>query len=248
MTQGTAFQNQPAGFHDSSSTTTPSYDFVARPKNVMPPANPTFAGRPIADQAKPLAQAFVPEKAPGLSRAQKALVAVPLVAVTAALAVFAGSFGLRTYQAHVRSEEIKNTRVAFPATIGGLTKRASAQGQANKLVSAVQTPTPPQGAGYVAAKSQVGVVFAGAYAMTDAEQQDYLVGASQAAETLGFTLLKTEAGPRGGQMLCGANPHKAQTFCAFVDVAAYGAMIVPGVGASGLATASTFRTAVEQRS
>jgi hypothetical protein len=247
MTQGTAFQNQPAGFHDSSSTTTPSYDFVARPKNVMPPANPTFAGIPIAERAKPLAQAFVPEKAPGFSRAQKALVAVPLVAVTTALAVFAGGFGLRTYQAHVRSEEIKNTTVAFPTTIAGLTKRASAQGQANKLVSAVQTPTPPQGAGYLAAKSQLGVVFAGAYAMTDAEQKDYLAGAGQAAATLGFVLSKTNAGPRGGQMVCGANPRKAETFCAFVDVAAYGAMIVPGVGPSGLATARAFRSAVEQR-
>jgi hypothetical protein len=247
MTQGTAFQNQPAGFHDSSSTTTPSYDFVARPKNVLPPANPTFAGRPMADQAKPLAQAFVPEKAPGLSRTQKSLVAVPLVAVTALLAVFAGGFGLRTYRAHERAKVIQQTSVAFPTSIAGLAKRASAQAQVTKLIGQVQTPTPPQGAAYLGPKSQLGVVFAGAYAMTNADQRDYLTGAAQSATSLGFALSPADAGPRGGQLWCGVNPHKAETFCAFVDVAAYGAMIVPGVGASGLATAGTFRTAVEQR-
>ena len=99
---------------------------------MLPPANPTFAGRPMADQAKPLAQAFVPEKAPGLSRTQKSLVAVPLVAVTALLAVFAGGFGLRTYRAHERAKEIQQTSVAFPASIAGLTKRASAQAQVDQ--------------------------------------------------------------------------------------------------------------------
>jgi hypothetical protein len=54
MSQGTAF-------HDSSSGTTPSYDFVARTKHVMPPANSTFAGVPLSSDPSPvLAPGYVP--------------------------------------------------------------------------------------------------------------------------------------------------------------------------------------------
>jgi hypothetical protein len=249
MGQGTSFQQQAAGFHDSASTTTPSYDFVARPKKLMPSANPTFAGVPVADQSKPLAQAFVPERAPGLPRPVKALVALVLVGATAVLAVFAGGYGLRAYRAHVRASVIQHTSVAFPQSIAGLTKKttAAAVAQAGQLLAAVPTPAPPRSATY-ATKSHLGLVFAGAYAMSDADQRDYLTSAGDSATALGFTLTKVAAGPRGGEMWCGANAPKAETFCAFADVAAYGAMVVPGVGAQGQAIAATFRTAVEQRS
>jgi hypothetical protein len=249
MGQGIAFQHQPAGFHDSSSTTTPGYDFVARPKNVKPPANPTFAGVPVGEQRKPLAQAFVPERAPGLSRLAKAVVAVLLVAVTGLLAVFVGGFGLKAYRDHVRASEIQHTSVAFPTTIGGLTKRATAAGAASvdQLVSAVPTPALPKGATY-AAKGRLGVVFASAFAMTDAGQRDYLGSARESASALGFTLVQVDAGRLGGQLWCGASVHKAQTFCAFADVASFGALIVPGVGAQGQTLAGAFRAAVELRS
>lgn len=249
MGQGIAFQHQPAGFHDSTSATTPAYDFVARPKKVMPPGNPTFAGVPMAEQRKPLAQAFVPEKAPGLSRTAKALVAVPLVAVLGLAGVFAAGFGLKAYRAHVRASEIQHTTVGFPASVAGLTKRSASAGAASvdRLISAVPTPAPPQGAAY-AVKKNVAVVFAAAYAMPDAGQRDYLGSARESAGALGFTLTKVDAGPLGGQMWCGSNPRKAQTFCAFADVASYGAMLVPGVGSQGQTLAANFRTAVERRS
>ncbi len=243
MRQGTS------AFHDSTSTTTPSYDFVARPKSYAPAANSSFAGVPVSTASnRPLAQAFVPEKAPGLSSGQKLLIAVPLLAVTAVLAVFVGGLVLRAYDDHVRATTIRHTSVQLPRSIAGMTRKPSAQAQVNQLVAKVPTPTPPLAAAYATTKSKVALVFAGAYAMPDSERRDYLASTTQSAQALGFTLTRVGAGPRGGQLWCGTNAKRAQTFCAFADVAAYGAMIVPGTGANGQALALTFRSAVEARS
>jgi hypothetical protein len=241
MSQGTAF-------HDSNSTTTPSYDFVARPKNVMPGANPNFAGVPLPQPTAPLAQGFVPEKPPGLSRTVKALIGVPMVAVCAALAVFGGGLGLQAYRDHQRSQEIENTRVQLPGSIAGMVKKAGLQGQLDALLRQVPTPTPPQGAAYAATKAKVALVFAGAFAMSDGDQRDYLTSARESATALGYPLSQVDAGSLGGQMWCGSNAAKTKTFCAFVDVAAYGGMVLPGAGPAAQATASTFRSAVEHRS
>jgi hypothetical protein len=176
------------------------------------------------------------------------LVAVPLLAVTAALAVFVGGLVLRTYDDHVRTSTIRHTSIQLPRSIAGMTRTPSVQAQANQLVARVPTPTPPLAAAYAATRAKVGLVFAGAYAMPDTEQRDYLTSTTQSARALGFTLAPVDAGARGGQLWCGASPKRAQTFCAFVDVAAYGAMIVPGTGSDGRALALTFRSAVEARS
>jgi hypothetical protein len=238
-----------SAFHESSSTTTPSYDFVARPKGLAPPANSSFAGVPLSTAAnKPLAQAFVPEKAPGLSSGQKVLVAVPLLAVAAVLAVVVGGLVLRAYDGHVRASTIRHTSIQLPRSIAGMARKPSAQAQAAQLVAKVPTPTPPQAAAYAATRAKVGLVFAAAYAMPDSDRRDYLASSRQSAAALGFTLSRSDAGPRGGQMWCGSSAKRAQTFCAFADVAAYGAMIVPGTGSDGRALALTFRSAVEARS
>ncbi len=242
MSQGTAF-------HDTSSTGSPQYDFIARPKNMLPAGNPSFASIPVVPQTAVLAPGYVPERAPGLSRLQKRLVAVPLLAVTAALAAFVGSVALHAYRDHQRSAQIAATHIVLPRAIAGMTRHGgSAQTQVDKLITAVPTPTPPQGGAYVATKARTGLVFAGAYAMTDAEQRDYLESVRSSAAHLGFTLTRSDAGSLGGQMWCAASTRRHQTFCAFTDVAAYGVVLAPGVGADGLSTAGTFRTAVERRS
>ncbi len=236
-------------FHESSSTTTPSYDFVARPKSHAPAANSSFGGVPLSTASnRPLADALVPEKAPGLSSGQKLLVGVPLLAVSAALAVFGGGLLLRAYDAHVRESTIRHTSIQLPRTVAGMTRKPAAQAAANQLAAKVPTPTPPLSAAYVAGHGKLAVVFAGAYAMPDSERRDYLTSTTQSAKALGFELTRVAAGPRGGQMWCGSSVKRGQTFCAFTDVAAYGAMIVPGDGADGQALALTFRSAVEARS
>jgi hypothetical protein len=241
MSQGTAF-------HDTSSTSVPAYEFVARPKNAMSSGNPTFGGVPIpAQAAAPLAPGYLPDKPRGLTRLQRSLVAVPLVAVALALATFLGSLGLKAYRDHQRTTEIANTRVVLPASILGMTRHGAPQAQATKLVDTLSTPTPPQAAAYAAGKARVGLVLAGQYAMTGSEQHDYLVGVQSSVKSLGFTLTPSRAGRLGGSVWCGANARKAETLCAFTDVAAYGVVVVPGTGTVGESMAEAFRSAVEHR-
>src|SRR4051812_17292818 len=90
-----------SSFHDSSSTTTPGYDFIARPKNALPPTNSSFASIPLPDQPAPtLAPGFVPERPRGLSRPLRVAGAALLAVVVAALAVIGGAFGYGAYQDH----------------------------------------------------------------------------------------------------------------------------------------------------
>jgi hypothetical protein len=65
---------------------------------------------------------------------------------------------------------------------------------------------------------------------------------------MGISLSGVDAGHLGGHMICGSRPRSTQTLCAFTDVAAYGVVVVPGTGNSGVSTASAFRSAVERRS
>jgi hypothetical protein len=243
MSQGTAF-------HDSSSGTTPSYDFVARTKHVMPPANPTFAGVPLSSDPSPvLAPGYVPVKPPGLSRAQKGLLAIPLVAALGVLASFGSKVGWGAYQDHRRAATVAATHIVLPDEAVGMTKRGgAAQAQADQLTSLITTPTPAQAAIYGGARTQVALVVAGTFAMSDQDQQDYLTGASDSAKAMGYTLTQVDPGRLGGQMVCGSRPKGSQTFCAFTDVAAYGVVVVPGQGRDGVNTAGAFRAAVERRS
>jgi hypothetical protein len=243
MSQGTAF-------HDSSSGTTPSYDFVARAKHVMPPANPSFAGVPLSSNPSPvLAPGYIPVKPPGLSRAQKGLFAIPLVAVLGVLASVGSKVGWEAYQDHRRAATIAATHIVLPDKAVGMTKRGgAAQAQADQLTTQISTPTAAQAAGYGGARTQVALVVAGTFAMSDQDQQDYLTGASESAKAMGYTLTEVDPGQLGGQMVCGSRPKGAQTFCAFTDVAAYGVVVVPGQGRDGVNTAGAFRAAVERRS
>ena len=74
-----------SSFHDSSSTTTPAYDFVARPKHALPPSNSSFASIPLPSQPAPtLAPGFVPDKPRGLTGPVKVVGAALLVLALAA--------------------------------------------------------------------------------------------------------------------------------------------------------------------
>lgn len=243
MSPGTAF-------HDTTSTTSPAYDFVARPKNLSSTGNPNFAGVPMAAEPAPvLAPGYLPEKPPGLSRPAKAALGVVLAVVCALLASLGWSVGWQAYQDHQRAGQIASTHVVLPTTIVGMTKRGGPlQAQVDKLTRQINTPTPAQGAAYVATKSRTALVLAGTYAMTDQDQKDYLAGVAESVRSMGIALSPVDAGPLGGHMSCGSPAQGAQTVCAFTDVAAYGVLVVPGRGSDGLATAGVFRKAVERRS
>jgi hypothetical protein len=241
MTKGTAF-------HDTSSTSTPAYDFVAKPKNLMPSGNATFAGIPLGPEKAPLAPGYVPDKARGLSGSQKLLVAIPLALVLVAVLAFVGSFAIGAVREHRRQQVIKSTSIVLPPTIVGMTKRSgSAQAQVDKLLGQIQTPTPPQGAAYSATKKDVALVIAGTYAMQDKDQQDFVSAATQSVRPLGVQLTSANAGGLGGRVACGTVPGRSETVCVFTDVAAYGVVVVPGTGKTGLTTATAFRVAVEHR-
>lgn len=242
MTPGTAF-------HDTASTTSPAYDFVARPKAAVSSGNPTFGGVPSSAQpSSVLAPGYVPEKPPGLSGLQKAVVGVLLAAVLGGLAVYGGVLGWRAYQHHRRASQIAATHVVLPPSIVGMTKKGGAlQAQADRLARDINTPAPAQGAAYAATRSRTALVVAGTYAMSDQDQKDYLAGVAESARTMGYTLSQVDAGQLGGQMTCGSAAKASQTLCAFTDVAAYGVLVVPGRGADALQTAGAFRTAVERR-
>jgi hypothetical protein len=242
MSPGTAF-------HDTSSSSTPAYDFVARPKSVVPSGNPTFGGMPIAKETPTLAPGYVPDKAPGLSATQKILVAIPLALVLVALVAYVGSFTVRAIETHHRQSLVKATTIVLPKTIAGMTKEgASAQAQVDKVLGQIQTPTPPKGAAYKATKSQVALVIAGAYPMADKDQHDFVTAAAQTMRPLGVQLTPADTGTLGGHVQCGTVPRRDQTICVFTDVAAYGVVVVPGTGQTGLTTARAFRGAVEHRS
>lgn len=243
MSPGTAF-------HDTTSTTSPSYDFVARPKSAAPSGNPTFAGVPVAVQpAAVLAPGYLPAKPPGLSRPTKAALAVVLAVACLVLALFGWSAGWRAYQDHQRAGLISSTRIVLPTSIVGMAKRGGPlQAQVDRLARQISTPAPAQGAAYVATKSRTALVLAGTYAMSDKDQKDYLAAVAESVRPQGITLNPVDAGPLGGQMSCGSAAQGTQTVCAFTDVAAYGVLVVPGRGTEGLNTAGAFRTAVERRS
>lgn len=239
-----------SSYHDSSSGTTPAYDFVARPKHALPPSNATFASIPLSGQPAPtLAPGFVPAKPRGLPGPVKALGAAVGAVALVGLAVVGVTFGWNAYQQHRRTELIRSTHVVLPPSIVGMTKRGGAvQAQVDKLVSQINTPAPPQGAAYVATKSRVALVLAGTYAMSDGDQHDYIAGVSDTARSMGISLNAVAPGQLGGHMLCGSPAKGGQTLCAFTDLAAYGVVVVPGVGADGVSTATAFRAAVERRS
>lgn len=242
MTPGTAF-------HDTASTTSPAYDFIARPKTSTSSGNPTFGGVPIANQpATTLAPGYLPEKPPGLSRPQKALVGAVLAAVVGLLAVYGGSLGWRAYQSHHRAGLIASTHVVLPVTVVGMTKQGGAlQTQVDRLAHQINTPAPAQAAAYSATRSRTALVLAGTYAMSDQDQDDYLAGVAQSVRSQGITLSPVDAGQLGGRMSCGSPVKGNQTLCAFTDVAAYGVLVVPGRGAEAFQTATAFRSAVERR-
>jgi hypothetical protein len=239
-----------SSFHDSSSTTTPAYDFVARPKHALPPTNASFASIPLPDKPAPvLAPGFVPERPRGLTGPMRLAGAAVLALVLVALAVVGGTFGWRTYQDHRRAELIRSTHIVLPESIVGMTKRGGAvQAQVDKLVGEVSTPAPAQGAAYVATKSKVALVLAGTYAMTDQDQHEYMAAVTDTARSMGIALAPVDPGHLGGHMMCGSPAKGAQTLCAFTDLAAYGVLVVPAAGAQGASTAAAFRTAVERRS
>jgi hypothetical protein len=243
MTPGTAF-------HDTASTTSPAYDFIARPKTATSSGNPTFGGVPMSAQpASVLASVYVPEKPPGFSRPQKIVVGVLLAAVLGLLASFGWSAGWRAYQEHRRAGQVAATHVVLPDSIVGMSKKGGAlQVQVDRLVHQINTPTPAQGAAYAATKSRTALVLAGTYAMSDKDQQDYLAGVAESVRVMGITLSPVDAGHLGGQMTCGSAAKANQTLCAFTDVAAYGVLVVPGKGTDAVQTAGAFRTAVERRS
>lgn len=243
MSPGTAF-------HDTTSTTSPAYDFIARPKTVSSSGNSTFAGVPLSTEpAAVLAPGYLPEKPPGFSGPQKAVVALVLAAVCVVLASFGWSASWKAYQDHRRAGQIASTHVVLPDSIVGMARRGGPlQAQVDKLTRQINTPTPAQGAAYSATKSRTALVLAGTYAMTDKDQQDYLTGVEESARTMGIVLSPVDAGRLGGHMSCGSPAKTAQTLCAFTDVAAYGVLVVPGRGTDGLMTAGAFRTAVERRS
>jgi hypothetical protein len=239
-----------SSYNDSSSATTPAYDFVARPKHALPPSNATFASIPLPrTPAATLAPGFVPNKPRGVARPVRVVGAGFLALALAALAVVGATFGWRAYQEHRRAELIRATQIVLPASIVGMDKRGgAAQAQVDKLTAQISTPAPAQGAAYVATKSRIAVVVAGTYAMSDRDQHDYIAAVTDAARSMGITLSAVNPGHLGGHMLCGSPVKGTQTLCAFTDLAAYGVVVVPGVGVDGVSTAGAFRTAVERRS
>lgn len=235
---------------DTSAGAGPAYDFIAKAKPNTLSTNSAFASAPLSSEPAPvLAPAFVPDKPRGFTKPVKAVVGAVLAAGFAVLAFAGGSAVWGAYQDHHRSQLVKNTQVVLPASIVGMTKRGGAvQAQVDKLLGQISTPAPAQGAAYVATKSRVALVVAGTYAMSDQDQTEYLAGVTQSAQSMGITLGRVDAGSLGGHMLCGAKPGSTQTLCAFTDVAAYGVVVVPGTGNTGVSTAGAFRTAVERRS
>jgi hypothetical protein len=239
-----------SSFHDSSSTTTPAYDFVARPKHALPPSNATFASIPLpAKPAATLAQGFVPDKPRGIARPVKVVGAGVLALALVAVAVVGATFGWNAYQDHRRAELIRATHIVLPPSIIGMDKRGGAvQAQVDKLIAEINPPAPAQGAAYVATKSRIALVVAGMYAMSDRDQHAYLAAATDSARSMGIRLSPVEPGRLGGHVLCGSPAKGTQTLCAFTDLAAYGVVVVPGAGAEGVSTAGAFRAAVERRS
>jgi hypothetical protein len=239
-----------AAYGDAATGAGPAYDFVAKAKPAALSSNSTFASAPTADEpAATLAPAYVPDRPRGFTKPVKVAIGAVLSAGLAVLAVAGGSTAWSAYQDHRRAQIVQHTQVVLPASIVGMAKRGgTVQAQVDKLIGQINTPTPAQGAAYVATKSRVALVLAGTYAMSDQDQHDYLAEVTETAKTMGITLGGVDAGRLGGQMLCGSRPASTQTLCAFTDVAAYGVLVVPGTGSSGVSTAGAFRTAVERRS
>lgn len=239
-----------ATYGDAASGAAPAYDFIARPKPATISSNSTFASAPLPTEAAvTLAPAFVPDKPRGFTKPVKVVVGAVLAVGFAVLAVAGGSAVWSTYQDHRRDQLVQHTQIVLPASIVGMTKRGgTVQTQVDKLIGQISTPTPAQGAAYVATKSRVALVIAGTYAMSDQDQHDYLAGVTESAHAMGISLASVDAGRLGGRMVCGSRPNSTQTLCAFTDVAAYGVVVVPGTGSSGVSTAGAFRTAVERRS
>ena len=136
-------------FNDTSSGGIPVYDFVARPKNVVPGSSSTFASVPRSvEPAAVLAAGYVPDKPPGLSRAQKAMVSAVLMTVLAALAWVGGSAGWRAFQTHQREAVVASTRIVLPDTVAGMAKRgATAQGLVDRLIGQISAPSGDPGGG-----------------------------------------------------------------------------------------------------
>jgi hypothetical protein len=237
-------------YGDAAAGAGPAYDFIAKPKPATLSSNSTFASAPLSTEPAPtLASAYVPDKPRGFTRPVKGVIGGVLALGFAVLAVAGASAAWSTYQDHRREQLVKDTQVVLPASIVGMTKKGGpVQTQVDKLISQINTPTPAQGAAYVATKSRVALVIAGAYAMSDQDQHDYLAGVTETARSMGITLAAVGPGHLGGHMVCGSRPQSTQTWCAFTDVAAYGVVVVPGSGSSGVSTAGAFRSAVERRS
>src|ERR1700742_1879578 len=104
----------------------PAYDFVAPVRQVAKPSvggnpafrgssNSAFTGGPIVELGVPLVPGYLPDKAPGLSQAQKAILSALLTAVLLAVTAYVGSMAWQAYRAHQRAQQIDATMVSFPS-------------------------------------------------------------------------------------------------------------------------------------